>query len=145
MQELGGQTIGPSQPPTVLERLESGRLAAPRAPSPSCRTSDLSSWRAELARVIEGEILPRLLLAHAAEPTPGKRKPLAPLEPLDLAELATRLIGEDAARAADYVSRLHAGGRSTHELLIDLLAPAAAGLRASLARVKWHRVSLCVT
>ena len=27
----------------------------------------------------------------------------------------------------------------------DLLAPAAAGLRASLARVKWHRVSLCFT
>lgn len=75
---------------------------------------------AELARLVEGEIIPRLMLAHApaaqAAVVVGQRT----------LEAFTRMtLSSEAPALTAYVEALIAGGLSLEDALVDLLAPAA--------------------
>lgn len=79
-----------------------------------------------LVRTIEGEIIPRLMLAHRAassgEPTPlGGRA----ARPDDAAEVARLSVAHDLSTARSYVDALRIHGVSLESVLLDVLAPAA--------------------
>jgi len=80
-----------------------------------------------LARTIEAEIIPRLMLAHRTgvtdrTQTDQDRKVPGPLE---VAELVSLVLGVDADRPREYVQKLRKDGASLEVLYLDLLAPAA--------------------
>ena len=83
--------------------------------------------QARLNRTIEGEIIPRLMLAHrvarAADPQPGlqERTP----DPEDVAEFARLVLAHDGDVAVSFVQVLRAEGMSLEALFVDLLAPTA--------------------
>lgn len=86
-----------------------------------------------LARLIEGEILPRLMLVHreaAPARTPAARRPTAE----EAARFAALLLGPGGSLAGDdvrpAVADLLTRGLPLESLLVDLLAPAARHLGA---------------
>lgn len=82
---------------------------------------------AQLARVIEAEIIPRLMLAHRAEAG------CAPLAPVDfpsptaeeIAEFAGMLLNQPVASVSDYVDRRRKQGMTLEAVYLDLLSPTA--------------------
>ena len=81
-----------------------------------------SRRRARLERLVEFEILPRLLSAHpAAAP---------PVETATVEALLVELLAADARAAAAIFERAWAAGLSEARLMLDLLAPAARRLGA---------------
>lgn len=94
-------------------------LAAPDVQAPS------ADW---LARTIEAEIIPRLMLAHRStalpeglEPSAGRVVPGV----REVAELVRLVLGVDPDRPRDYVNELRKDGLSLQVIYLDLLAPAA--------------------
>jgi len=83
------------------------------------------SWRVELSRVIEGQILPRLLLAHSREFAP---EPVcsheAPADP-EIADFVGCLLADDTQSAWEFVARLQGSNRTSQDILLEFLAPAA--------------------
>jgi MerR family transcriptional regulator, light-induced transcriptional regulator len=82
---------------------------------------------ARLVRTIEGEIIPRLMLAHRAA-VPNVTVPSLEGGQLGLdevSELARLVLDRDAGVALDYVEGLIAQGVSLERLYLDLLAPTA--------------------
>jgi methanogenic corrinoid protein MtbC1 len=83
-----------------------------------------SDWQLRLMGIIEGEILPRLMLtyrvvANAASPDvkmPGEAQVL---------ELAQMVVSRDLSSATRYIQEMRENGVPTDALLLDLLAPAA--------------------
>ncbi len=100
-----------------------GRPAPARLPTPVPQeAAGLARRRALLARAIETEVIPRLLLTQRARVvTPAA----AILSPALAVELATLARGSDAAAAGDFVAGLHRGGVSAERLFLDLLSEAA--------------------
>lgn len=86
-------------------------------------TGSRSPRAQRLARAIETEIVPRLLLARPALP------PVAPPSASDVAVLADLALRDDAAALA-FVEQRHADGIPLDAVYIDLLAPAARQLGA---------------
>jgi MerR family transcriptional regulator, light-induced transcriptional regulator len=76
-----------------------------------------------LVKLIEGEIIPRLLLAHGAEPTRTVQP--TPITAAEVARMANLSFEEDADSLMARVSALMAGGASLETIYFDLLAPAA--------------------
>ena len=80
-----------------------------------------------LARMIEAEIIPRLMLAHRCEghlamaSNPDLRTPMSE----DVAEFARIAVEHDAAVACGYVHALRSQGFSLETIFIDLISPAA--------------------
>lgn len=77
----------------------------------------------ELSRVVEAEILPRLMLAHrtaARAPTAAARHPT----PAQIARFSSLLLSNDADATSDVIALL-GDGLALDALLLDLLAPAA--------------------
>nr|WP_298929795.1 cobalamin B12-binding domain-containing protein [uncultured Erythrobacter sp.] len=75
--------------------------------------------------VIEGEIIPRLLMAHSIEKTrlaPAKASEINPSDAQKFAELPMEL---EAANLMEEVDNFLAAGVSVDAILVDLLAPAA--------------------
>lgn len=113
MQELRNQDLEQSNSLTGLHRY-----------CTRYEPSDTSTRQALLERVIETEILPRLLIAHRE-----RIPPLAPIScdfvgELDVSEFAGLLIGPRSQRAREYVERL-GRVRSREKVLLEILAPAA--------------------
>lgn len=81
---------------------------------------------AGLLRTIEGEIIPRLMLAHAAEPEPSGPRPEHPRQ-ADINRLTELALSDDPDAALDFVRRLVADGLSLEAVYLELLAPAARG------------------
>ncbi len=82
---------------------------------------------AQLARMIEGEIIPRLVLAHACEPlllTDEQCREASPVEE-DVADFARLLIQQNPAEAAAFVEAMRDRGLGLETLLLDVMAPAA--------------------
>lgn len=77
-----------------------------------------------LARVVEGEILPRLMLAH--RPAAGRRgqRERGP-SPREIAEFSALLLAPGPVDLDAQVDALRDGGLPLARLLLDLLAPAA--------------------
>jgi methanogenic corrinoid protein MtbC1 len=83
--------------------------------------------RLQLARAIEVEIIPRLVLAgRAGEPAPRAREPLV-LRPAaeEVAEFSGIVLGQDADGAMAYARAMQGRGATVETLFLDLLAPAA--------------------
>lgn len=94
---------------------------------PSAKPRLVSSQQAhQLSRIVELEIIPRLMLMHRVQPLrappPGPAVQITPEQVRTLAELAV----EGQPESADaYVRGLQAAGASSEQLLLDLLAPCA--------------------
>jgi MerR family transcriptional regulator, light-induced transcriptional regulator len=91
-------------------------------------SADGSEARLErLVRTIEGEIIPRLVMAHRPIPVNGVgphkdgSRPSAP----DVAELTTLVLNRDVAAGWQFVCRTIDGGVSQESVFLDLLAPTA--------------------
>ena len=85
-----------------------------------------------VARLIEGEIIPRLMAVHGAGPAgsdASARQPAmdggAAITACDIAAFAPLALEADAYALIDHVERLLARGVSIDGILVDLLAPAA--------------------
>lgn len=82
-----------------------------------------------LTRVIEGEILPRLMLAH--RPGAGRRAPAdRPVTPQEIAAFSALLLAPGPMDLEVEIATLRDGGLPLARLLLDLLAPAARHLGA---------------
>ena len=103
----------------VFERAEAFERAQ-AAPPPSA-----DACRPSLLRVVQTEILPRLLLAHG-----GPHAPQPAGETADPQRLAALAIGPERDGAADFLGFLRRRGHSTQSLLLDLITPAARHLGA---------------
>jgi methanogenic corrinoid protein MtbC1 len=83
---------------------------------------------AGLARLIEAEIVPRLMLAHRApEPKGAAAEDLGRVMPArhDVSEFTRLLVEQDATTLSAYLDSLRARGMARETLLLQLLAPAA--------------------
>lgn len=79
-----------------------------------------------LARTIEGEVIPRLMLAHGlanSHPTSPPQPRI--LMPEDVVEFARLTLVHETAVAASYVAALRAQGTPLENVFLGLLAPAA--------------------
>ena len=93
----------------------------------SDRGDDESLREADLLRTIEGEIIPRLMLAHrsAAACTPRQADPSGTLGEHDVLEFCTLILGDTPAAASGFVAQARADGVALESLYLELLAPAA--------------------
>jgi methanogenic corrinoid protein MtbC1 len=111
----------------------SDRLASPlgarpavvmNSPPPKLDSLDASDWRGSLGRVIETEILPRLLLAHRGGGLRDSGVANERSGELDLVEFVDLLIAPQADRARECLEK-SGRDRSPEGVLLDVLAPAA--------------------
>lgn len=108
---------------------------------------DSERLRTELSRVIEGEIIPRLMLVHRTRakgdgrrrpggagversvPRGGGAEPMGaqpvPITSQSVEAFARLVMEHDAAAASSYVDMLRAGGASLEDIFMRLLAPTA--------------------
>jgi hypothetical protein len=94
--------------------------------SRSDKTRGEEARYARLVRVIEGEIVPRLMMSRAAAATSA---PSA-----DVAELARLLLVHEGEIASEFVHMLRQHGALPERICLDLLAPAARRLGELWAR-----------
>jgi MerR family transcriptional regulator, light-induced transcriptional regulator len=83
---------------------------------------------AGLVRTIEGEIIPRLMLAHAVkpgQPAPGPAVNAPKLTDTHVAELVRATRSPDTTATLDHLQGLLAEGVSLEAVYLDLLTPAA--------------------
>lgn len=116
-ERLGAGTRGRDGSRTELSGAQA--TATPEGPSPDAR-------RARLVRVIEGEIVPRLVLTRgqAAPPASQAAHERAP-DATDVRELVRLLLAHDATVASAYVETVRQRGATLDLVCLELLAPAA--------------------
>ena len=93
--------------------------------APSSRLDQVerfSRWHGDLARIVEAEIIPRMMLALRAEPGPARSPVPTPDEIAAFADLVLSPEGDDGESRID---DLMSAGLSLESLLLDLLAPTA--------------------
>lgn len=93
-----------------------------RTPPPRRQVSD--RWHGQLSRVVEAEIIPRLMLAHRMEATtrgPGPRRPTAE----DIEAFAALVLAPAGEVVEARITALVDDGLALDSLLLDLLAPTA--------------------
>lgn len=95
------------------------------------------SMRKELSHVIEGEIIPRLMMAHRSDertpagsttqdaPSEGGHAGAVPIGAPVVEEFSRMVIEHDAAAALAYVETLRAQGTALESVFVHLLAPTA--------------------
>ncbi|MFE1598877.1 cobalamin B12-binding domain-containing protein [Methylobacterium sp. ID0610] len=81
-------------------------------------------WRDDLAKVVEAEIIPRLMLAHRAGPPP-RRLPTRHPRAEDIARLSDLMLALGDGDSMAEIRGLLDGGLSLESLLIEVLAPTA--------------------
>lgn len=94
----------------------------------SMSDADLSDQRlSRIMRTIEGEIIPRLLLAHRIAPAhaPARKVTGRPTIQQDVQELARLVLNHDVTVARAFIDALRAEGASLGDLFLQLLAPTA--------------------
>ena len=83
---------------------------------------------AGLARTIQAEIVPRLMLAYREGTSAPDGKPAYSVSPPtieEVAELTRLLIAQDSRLGADYVEAMRMKGMALESVFVDLLSPAA--------------------
>jgi methanogenic corrinoid protein MtbC1 len=91
-------------------------------------TDDAERRIAGLVRTVEGEIIPRLMLAHAArgrELVSASGAPARQIEPEHVDAIIRTVMAEDTATALTLVRSLASSGVSLEAIYLDLLSPAA--------------------
>jgi MerR family transcriptional regulator, light-induced transcriptional regulator len=114
------QDQGLNSPKSDLGDVNQRQLARPH-------TDSSESHAASLSRIIESQIIPRLMLAHRAA------QGMSPLPAVDIhapgpeaiAEFANIVISSGVSVAAAYVETQRASGMSLESVYIDLLSPTA--------------------
>ncbi|MEL7370564.1 MAG: cobalamin B12-binding domain-containing protein [Myxococcota bacterium] len=89
---------------------------------------DTAPIDAGLARTIQAEIVPRLMLAHRdGTASPGGEPAYAATPPSadEIQEFGRLLIAQDAHLGFDYIEAMRAKGLSVESVFIDLMAPTA--------------------
>ncbi len=81
------------------------------------------TWDRDLASVVEAEIIPRLMLAHRADPR-SERPGILPT-PDQIAEFAALVLAPDCEDVESRIVVLIEDGLALDSLLLDLLAPTA--------------------
>ena len=80
---------------------------------------------ADLARMIEGEIIPRLMLAHSPPESDDSAQSAAAIGPRTLEAFARMTLSCEVHTLTAYVEALIQGGVSLEEVYVDLLIPTA--------------------
>ena len=80
---------------------------------------------AQLARVVEGEIIPRLMLAHFAVRREEPRSSASVIGPRTLEAFTRMALTSEASTLAAYVEALVQGGVALEDVYVDLLMPVA--------------------
>ena len=80
---------------------------------------------AELARMIEGEIIPRLMLAHSPPESVGSTGAAPAIGPRTLDAFARMTLSSEVHTLTAYVEALIQGGVSLEEVYVELLIPTA--------------------
>lgn len=86
---------------------------------------DNSGHEQQLSRVVELEIIPRLLMMHA-QSAPAVRAPGLATTHAHVTTLAELAVDDDANSASRFVQALSEAGATPNQILLDLLAPCAA-------------------
>lgn len=127
MSQLARAVAAPVIDPSCLHRLETHFIAPD-----IYRRDDVAMRQARLARIVSGNIIPRMLRLHAEVATAS-----APVESFidaiapngaDVDKLAHVVLGPDLAAAAAYVTVLRDRGLSMETLCLELLEPTARAL-----------------
>jgi len=126
----GEREIASSGEPATIPRVAQ-RPPSRAASCASARRNGCEPPGERLARTVEIEIVPRLVLARRPIPHP-RATPALESTVIDgasraeaVSELAERALAQDAAAALDYIERLRAHGVAADVLYLDLLAPTA--------------------
>jgi MerR family transcriptional regulator, light-induced transcriptional regulator len=110
-----------------VQRLATRLIAPPkggRADEPTGTAASRSGDCIDvLTRMVEGEIIPRLLLAHQQEHPPAST--LSPLGPEAVEDFARQVLHKDSSVLVAHVAALLDRGTPLQSIYIDLLAPAA--------------------
>lgn len=118
--------VGPYESEDPSERRK--RLGSRRTPRRERKLELVENSQAQspamLAGVIEGEIIPRLMLAHRAAAA-AKSAPCSALPPFDVEAFCELAVGPDHHAVMDAVQAWQDRGAALETLLLDLLAPAA--------------------
>ena len=127
MGQLARAVAIPMIDPSSLHRLEMHFIAPD-----IYRRDDVAVRQARLARIVSGNIIPRMLRLHAkvttaCTPVESLIEALAP-SGADVDRLAHIVLGSDLAAAAAYVTVLRDRGLSMETLCIELLEPTARAL-----------------
>ena len=113
-------------PPERTQEDRSDDAAAASPPGSSCELAESEARRARLVRTIEGEIVPRLVLARMAGATTAAAKaPVRGPDVADVREFVRLLLNHDVGVAAAYVEMVRQRGASLEGVCLYLLAPAA--------------------
>lgn len=132
-----GEVTCPADPPTLANVLNVRSVEAsgkPALPGDDWRpalgsphlVSTNSAQDLQLSRIVELEIIPRLMLMHSTQPTRERRPLPAPTMTDEHVHTLARLAVEgDADSASSYVRALLDAGASQEQVFLDLLAPCA--------------------
>lgn len=125
MDGLGQQVVNRDCWENAAEVPSNRRLALP--PSPSAQFDWSEDRLARLARTVETEIIPRLLLAHKVAPRPLSVSPCEGATPGsdEVVEFANLILGHDSVVGVSHVKAMISRGVSLESVYLDLLAPTA--------------------
>ena len=100
---------------------------APRSTAPLDFPTPLKRERsnADLARMIESEIIPRLMLSHSPPGAGPAPQPVGSVGPRTLEAFARMTLASEAHALTGYIETLMQGGLSLEEIYVDLLIPTA--------------------
>lgn len=101
------------------------RLAAFGAGGRGDAAHDDAAVSGQLARLIEADILPRLLSTHADVVPAAGVAGGAPFDSEQVRRFARMLLDDEIGQALDSVLALHGAGHDAHDLMENLIAPAA--------------------
>lgn len=104
--------------------LGSGKNGAGRGSMPGAAAAT-DATPACLVRMVEGEIIPRLLLAHRQHAQPMRNSAAAPTPQIDVAQFAAQALDQEAYALLACVDAQIALGMDVETLFLDLVAPAA--------------------
>ncbi|WP_244472288.1 cobalamin B12-binding domain-containing protein [Methylobacterium sp. Leaf108] len=88
------------------------------------RVATPTLWHGDLARIVEAEIIPRMMLALRDDPFPEPARRATPT-PEEIASFADLMLAPGRDDAEPRVAGMMAAGLSLESLLLDLLAPTA--------------------
>lgn len=121
--------FGPPADPSAAEQVDRDRPRAHRPRSAGAQRSDghAADREARLERLIEEEIVPRLVVSHRAGALPPSLVSAVArqLSDADVASFVDAVRGPDDARASEMVRALIADGAPVESVYLDLLAPTA--------------------
>ncbi len=117
--------FGASQTPAVERPLEISALG--RSEPVDVTQSAAARQRERLERMIQNEIVPRLMLSHRAGPVPPSTTSAVArhLSDADVTAFVAAVRGQEDGLAVQYVRDLVANGTAIDAIYVDLLAPTA--------------------